>query len=250
MSPDLENFNADGLSCSVLNAYNAEMTAMEDFLGWIFVFRDWKPGTPNGSLFAQLGRVHVGQDPYSEINAEKLLGSLDEGGLRRLLHVPSDAELELDGFDEDLRNAIAMSLSANFEGLKRITNRRIESDRGFVVAFNNVKHLPLAFPTQERGKPEVLVPRWLKKHPSGRPFVTQLDGIHLQNFWLEASVDNIRLLANRAIIGQAVLNALLGLVLWTRFGEPYETPLWAVHATRLQGWLDDYEPQFDRGAPT
>jgi hypothetical protein len=241
-SPDLESYNSEGLSCAVLNAFSAEMTASEDFLGWMFVFRDWKPGTPDGSLLALHSKVRVGQDPYSEKDAEKLLGSLDEAGLRRLLHIPTDEELGANGFDDDLRFAIAQSVTANFDGLRRITKRRLESDRGFVVAFNNIKHLPLAFRTQARGQDDVLIPRWLKKHPSGRPFVTQLDGIHLQNVYLEASADEVRLLAGRAVIGQAVLNSLLGLVLWARFGEPYETPLWVVHETRLRGWIDDDVP--------
>ena len=239
LSPDLEQFNEEGLSYAAVNAYCAEMTAAEDVLGWMFALRDWRPGTSEASLFAQLGKVEVGRDPYTEKAAEALLDAIDETGVRKLLHIPTDVELAANGFAEDIRAAVADSVTANLGGLQRITRYRLDYDRGYVVGFNNLKHLPLGFPTKMRGKAEVLVPRWLRKHSSGRPFVVKLDGIHLQNLWIEASVENVRLMAHRAIISQAVLNCLLGLILWTRFGEPYETPPWVLYATKLRGWLDD-----------
>ena len=35
------------------------VVTLEDMTGWILVFRDWKPGTAEGSLFALLDQVKV-----------------------------------------------------------------------------------------------------------------------------------------------------------------------------------------------
>jgi hypothetical protein len=238
----LDKLNDQGLAFAAVDAYCAEMTTAEDILGWLFVLKDWKPGTPEGSLFALLSKVQVGVDPWNEAEALGLLEALDVEGLRKLLHVPTDDELRVLGFDADLREAVGKSITANLGGFKRVASYRLRDRRGFVVGFNKLKHLLLAMPTKERGKNEVLVPQWLKKGPTGRAYHLDADGIHIQNLWIEASPENVRLMASRAVIGQAVLNCLLGLILWTRFGQPYETPQWAAYALNLSGWLED-EPR-------
>jgi len=235
----MESSNHQLLAFVAADAYCAEMAALEDALGWLFVLRDWQPGTPGGSLFFLLSQVQVGKNPWKETDARELLNSLDFDGFRKLLHIPSDLELEADGFPPDIRAAIATSIGANLDGLKRVADKRLIERRGHVVAFNKLKHLMLALPTAMRGKQEVWIPNWLQKDSDGRAFDLTIDGVHIQSLWLEASVENIRLMVSRAIIGQAILNSLLGLILWTRFGEPYETPAWAANAVNLPGWYDD-----------
>ena len=127
--PDnLEDFGADFLSFAAWNAYCAEMLASEDFLGWMFVLRDWKPGSAEDCLFVLHSKVEVGRGPYTEQSADGMLDALDEVGLRQLLHIPSDEELEAEGFDSDLRKAIADSVVANLGGLRRTTKYRLGND--------------------------------------------------------------------------------------------------------------------------
>lgn len=226
----LDRFDALHLSFAAVDAFCAEMTASEDVLGWLFVFKGWKPGTAKDSVFALLDRVRVGVSPWTEDAAIKLLDSLNPDEFRRLLHIPSDQELVEDGWALDLRDRLSTAIPANLDGLKRLVELRHRDNRGRVLAFNKLKHMLLALPTTERGKNEVLVPKWMRMAS---------DGIHLQNVWLEASEKNVRLMASRAIIAQSVLNTILGIVLWTRFGAPYEAPQWALDSLSLPGWYVD-----------
>jgi len=174
----------DGLAFAAIDAFCAEVTTSEDLLGWLFVLRDWRPGTPEGCLFALLDKVQVGVGAWSETAAKDLLESLDEDGLRKIMHVPTDQELTANGFEAGLREAVTRSISAHLGGLMRVAQRRLEGGRGYVVSFNKLKHLLLALPTRERGKYEVLVPHWLTKDPTGKPFDIHVDGIYLQDLWI------------------------------------------------------------------
>jgi hypothetical protein len=220
------------------------MTTSEDLLGWLFVLRDWKPGTHEGCLFALLDKVQIGPNPWTEYAASELLDSLDEAGLRKLLHIPTDEELAAHEFETGVREAVRKSIPAHLNGFKRVVEKRLESERGYVVGFNKLKHFLLAMPTNMRGKNEVLVPHWRRPRttPGAPAYDPLVDGITLQDVWIEASAEHIRQLASRAITGQAVLNSLLGIILWTRYGEPYENPQWTEHALTLPGWRDDDDP--------
>ena len=212
-----------------------EMTSTEDLLGWLFVLKKWRPGDVEGCFVRLLDRVQVGQAPYTEDAAKDLLDSLDPNGLRSLLHIPADAELAAEQFSEEVRGRIDRAMPANLGGLKRLVELRQQDNRAYVVAFNKLKHLLLAIRTNTRGRDEILIPKW--RGLSAEPY-----GVRLQTAWIASSPENVRVRASRAIAGQVVLNSLLGMLLWTRFGEPYTTPDWAVEALELPGWAENPTP--------
>lgn len=215
-----------------VDAFVAEMTSTEDVLGWLLVLKDWKPGTAEASLFILLDAVRVG--PATEEAAKKLLDAMDGDALRHFLHLPSNPELEAAGFaDVAVREAMAASIEVNLGGLRRLVELRQSENRGRVVAFNKLKRMLLALPVAGERKHSVLIPKVVKFDATG---------IHRQSVTLEASQQNVELMSSRAIVAQAVLNSLLGMILWTRFGEAYETPDWAIKALDLPGWY--------KGVPT
>lgn len=219
------------LAFLAVDAFMAEMTSTEDLLGWLFVLQEWRPGDVERCLLRLLDRVEVGRGPHTEDAAKNLLDSLDPDRLRSLLHIPADAEFVVEQFSEEVRRRIDRAMPANLEALKRLVELRQRDNRAYVVAFNKLKHLLLGIRTNTRGREEVLVPKWRGLDP---------DGVRLQTAWIGCSPENVRVMASRAVASQAVLNSLLGILLWTRFGEPYTTPDWAVKALDLPGWRDDY----------
>ena len=224
--------SSDLLSFLAVDAFTAEMSSTEDLLGWLFVLRDWQPGDPRKSLFPLLDYVQVGRGEYSEQKARKLLDSLDAHTFRSLIHVPTDEELEGNGFSLKVRGRIDDSMAANLESFKRLVNMRQRENRGYVVAFNKLKHLLLAIPTNARGRPEVLVPGRVK-------FDQDSKSIGIQTLWISCDPPSIRILASRAVIAQAVLNSILGIILWIRYGVVYESPRWAVASLGLPGWREE-----------
>ena len=42
-----------------IEGFQDMMVSLEDLQAWLFVLRDWKPGTAEGSIYAQLDRVRV-----------------------------------------------------------------------------------------------------------------------------------------------------------------------------------------------
>lgn len=221
------------LAFLAINAFTADMTSTEDVLGWLFVLNEWQPGTVEGCLLRLLDKVEVGRRAYSEERAAELLQALDPVGLRSLLHIPNDSEMAREGYPQNVRERINAAVPANLDGLKRLVELRQRDGRRYVRAYNKLKHLLLAIPT-EAGEPPrkvVLVPKW-------RSYNRETNAVHIQDTWIFCQPDSIRRRASRAIAAQAVLNSLLGLVLWTRFGVPYSTPEWAVRALDLPGWID------------
>ena len=222
----------DVLASLAVDAFAAEMTSTEDLLGWLFILKEWEPGNPEKSLVFLLDRVQVGRRPYTEAAAQKLLDSLDASSFRQLIHVPKDEELEAGGFPTAVRNRLNSSVPANLNGMKRLVELRQREKRGYVVAFNKLKHLMLAIRTDSRGKEEILVP--------GRfSFDEETKSIKIQTAWISCDLMNVRLMASRSIIAQAVLNSILGVILWIRFGEAYKNPLWTLAAFQLPGWRED-----------
>ena len=215
-----------------VDAFAAEMTSTEDLLGWLFVLKEWKPANPEKSLVFLLDRVQVGKRPHTEAAAEKLLDSLDASTFRELMHVPKDEELEAEGFPTAVRNRLNTSIPANLDGMKRLVELRQREKRGYVVAFNKLKHLMLAIRTDSRGKDEILVP--------GRfSFDKDNNRISVQTAWISTEPNNIRDMASRAVIAQAVLNSVLAIILWIRYGKTYGSPKWAIAALSLPGWRDE-----------
>lgn len=225
LAQPLDHLDSRLLAFLAVEAFCAEMTATEDVLGWIFVLRDWAPGDPSECLLRQLDKVNVGSS--QEADALGLLDQLESNGLRGLLHIPTDVQLATAGLPINISDRINAAIPAILQGLKRVAWLRKRDNRGYVVAFNKLKHQLLALYTDVRGRNEVLVPKWLGMKD---------DGIHLRNAWIESSPKNIRLMASRAIGMQAVLNSILGLILLIRFGHQYESPHWTIAALDLPGW--------------
>lgn len=221
--------NQQILAFLVLRAFGEFMTSTEDMVGWLFVLNEWQPGNAEYSLFLLLDRIKVGQrdkkrgSDYTEARAVDLLAGCDEKKFRNLVHIPSDEELLASGIPDEQVENIKRGMSSKLEGWRRIAERRKEQDRGWVRAFNKIKHLALAFPALERGKGEI----WLPTH-------IRLDRhrnrIGLGRAWLEVSVDRARRLAGDAIAAQAVLHDTLALILVTRYSEKYDAPQWVIRA--------------------
>ncbi len=150
------------LAFLVMRAFQEFMTSTEDLVGWMFVLEQWRPGEAEFSLLLLLDRIQVGkkgkEGDYTEERAAALLAGLDEEGFRRLIHIPNDDELLASGMPHEEVEVINRSLLPKLEGWRRIVNSRVEQDRGWVRAFNKLKHHMLAFPTPEREKEEVWLP--------------------------------------------------------------------------------------------
>ena len=221
--------NQRELSFLLIRAFEEFMTSTEDMIAWLFVLEGWQPGNAEFSLFLLLDRIKVGQKNvktgvnYRETRAVSLLSGLDEQGFRNLVHIPNDDELLASGMSKEQVENIKRSMLFKLEGWRRIVNRRAEQDRGWVRAFNKLKHHMLAFPTGERDKKEIWTPTRIR-----------LDKAHnrvgLERAWLEVSADEVRRRAGDAIAAQGVLHDTLALILVTRYGEKYNAPQWVIRA--------------------
>lgn len=233
LSKPLDTLGDEILAFLAVNAFQAEMSSTGDVLGWLFVLREWRPGDINLYLLRLLDKVQVGRRGYTENDAKALLLTLDPARLRSLLHIPEDSGLEETGLPLDVRERINNSIPANLEALAQLVDYQQKVDRSRVVAFNKLKHFMLAVPTGIRGKNEVLIPKW-------GTFDENEKAVRLRTtVWIACSPENIRAMASRAIVAQAVLNSLLDIVLFLRFGEPYSPPSWAANALNLPGWRED-----------
>lgn len=221
--------NQQLLAFLVLRAFEEFMTSTEDMVGWLFVLEKWQPGNAEFSLFLLLDRIKVGKKPiekgddYTETRAVSLLSSLDEQGFRNLVHIPNDADLLASGMPKERVEVIKRSIAFKLDGWRRITNKRAEQGRGWVRAFNKLKHYMLAFPTREHDKEEV----WL---PSRIRFNKGKNRVLLERAWLNVSAEEVKRFAGDSIAAQAVLHDTLALVLVTRYGEKYIAPQWVIRA--------------------
>ena len=215
------------LAFLVIRAFQEFMTSTEDLVGWLFSLEQWQPGEAEFSLFLLLDRIQVGkkvkEGDYTEERVATLLAGLDEQGFRELIHIPNDDELLASGMPEAEVEGIKRSMGAKLEGWLRIVNRRVEQGRGWVRAFNKVKHHLLAFPTRERNKDEL----WL---PTSIRLERARNRVMLGRAWLEVSADEVRRLAGDAIAAQTALHDTLALILVTRYGEKYTVPQWVRRA--------------------
>lgn len=87
------------------------------------------------------------------------------------------------------------------------------------------------------------VMRWAAS-PVWHSFDEEAKVIQLKtSLWLTVDVETIRLLVARAVIAQATLNNVLGLVLLGFFRAPYETPAWVANSLAIPiGWRAQEEP--------
>ncbi len=213
------------LSYLVVKAFEEFMTSTEDLIGWIFVLEYWKPGNAEYSLINLLDKTQVGKiikgKNYTEERAISILSKLDVEGFRKFVHIPTDSELKSTSIDKTIIERINKSMPYKLDGWLKMANKRAEQDRGYVRAFNKLKHLMLAVPTQERGKNEV----WL---PSSIRFYKNPVRVGIGNVWIEISANHIRELAGNAIAAQTVLHDTLATILHIRYNEEYIAPQWAV----------------------
>lgn len=219
------------LAFVTLEAFGVEMTATEDALGWLFALRDWGPGTAKNCLMANLDSIQVGRGKYDEAHATEFLASLDGPKLREVLHIPEDDVLREAGMEEELITQVETSMPHKLDGLRRVAEKRVESNRTRVEAFNKLKHMLLAFATRETGSKHVQV-----KLMKGRGY--QEGEIHLNTVTLEVSAVNVRNMAGNALAMQASLWDILALILWVRFGERHDPPPWMLHAMEHGNWRE------------
>ena len=223
--------NQQELSYLAVEAFAEFMTSTEDMLGWLFVLENWQPGTAEFSLLLLLDEIAVGRQSNrkkidcTEARAVSLLSDLDEQGFRELSHIPSHDDLIASGMSIEESERITHGMTAKLEGWRRIVNRRAEQDRGWVRAYNKLKHHLLAFPTQEHDKDEIFV-------PSRITFRKGENRILMEKAWLEVSSNQVRRWSGDAIAAQAVLHDTLALILVTRYGVKYSIPEWVVRAYR------------------
>ena len=217
------------LSFLAVEAFREFMTSTEDMLAWLFALQEWKPGNAEFSLLLLLDRIKVGHHSkitgvdYRESRAVSFLSALDEQGFRELLHIPNHDDLINSGVSTESVERIKNGMAPKLEGWRRIANSRTEQDRGWVRAFNKLKHHMLAFPTQARNKDELWVPARIKFDKGG-------NSILIRNAWLEVSSDRVRRWAADAIAAQAVLYDTLALILIIRYGVEPIIPQWVAKA--------------------
>lgn len=227
----LDHLNQEALGFFATEAFMLEMTSTEDLLAWLFVFSAWQPGEVNYSLWPLLHRIKVGVGNYSEERGAALLEGLDAPSFRQLVHIPTDEELTNSEIPLDVREGINRAMPANLQGMKRLVELRQESNRLRVRAFNKLKHHFLALRLEDSPE-QVIIPVWEGLDENAQ-------AISMATLTIACTSENTRLMASRSIIAQATLNSLLGIVLWTRFGERHETPPWVLGALRLRGWREE-----------
>ena len=217
------------LSFLTIEAFMEFMTSTEDMLGWLFTLQEWQPGNAEFSLLLLLNRIEVGRKnkklgvDYTEARAVSLLSNLNGQSFRELIHIPNQDDLIASGISTDLAETIKNSLPLKLEGWHQMASKRAEQDRGWVHAFNKLKHQMLAFPTQEHNKDEV----WLPSHIT---FQKKTNRILLEKAWLEVNINRVRRWAGDAIGAQAVLQDTLALILLTRYGIKFDVPQWVIKA--------------------
>lgn len=229
----LDALNPLHIAFAVVSAFEAEMEATEDLLGWMEALRRWQPGTAEFSLFALLNQIQIGGRPGSAYAEDRLLtfyDALTAEEFRELLHLPSEDELRLAGVPDDLREQVSRSVPAHLDGVRQTLRFRQDEQRTRVAAFNKAKHLGLwRLAAAEAGGLAVqYVPSELR------------DGeFRIKTLSMAANKETVALMAGRGLAAQAVLNSILGLLLKFRYQEDFLTPDWALRAfSDLGVWRD------------
>ncbi|GEM_PF-2407637 len=219
--------NQQTLAFLVLRAFEEFMTSTEDVLGWLFALHEWRPGDAEFSLFLLMDRIQVGKraskGDYTEARACTLLRECDVEKFRKLIHIPTEQEMLDAGVPDESIQKIRGGLQAKLNGWRKMAELRAEQDRGWVRAFNKVKHHLLAFRTRERGKDEIWIPTQIRLDRQRRR-------IDLGRAWRGVTANEVRRLAGDAIAAQAVLHDTLALILTTRYNETYQPPEWVLRA--------------------
>ena len=226
----LDYLNSQGRAYLSLEGFEQFIVTLEDLQGWIFVLHRWDPGAQvDRSLFGLLDTTRVGVGQFSEEAALELVKSLDPTGYRNLIHLPPSEELLKAGFPETAVKGLSIEMAPQLEGLTRAIEIRGDNERAFVKAYNKSKHLLLGILRMDQDKPVIA----LRTAYSYKSSPISLDGADLG---CEAS--DVRRRAYQTIHSQAVLNHILSLILWTRYGEELETPPWVESSLHLPGLRD------------
>lgn len=222
----LENLDDLYRACLAVESFQQFVVSTEDLLSWFFVLKEWRPGTPDGSLLAGLDRIQVGAGRWTEPKALELLQTMTADDYRLMMRIPTSDELRTDGWDSQVINIIETAMAEQFNGIKRLVMKRSEMDRSRIRAYNKSKHGSLLFRLQHEGKQAVAF-RW------ARGGYSDPAGIHLEQHLVLIDHQTIGKLLRDSIGMQAVLISLLTLVLWTRYGERIESAPWVRQAFHM-----------------
>jgi hypothetical protein len=184
------------------------------------VLRKWNPEYPGTQLFTLLDDVKV--MPKDEDAILQFFRGLTVSGLRELLRLPPNSELEANGLAAADVESIDRALPHILDGWIRLAETRVAKERGLVTAFNKVKHMLLAFP--EDGYIRIA------RIASGN----MLGGLRI-----EISGDYAIGRARQAVECQAVLHCTLGLIL-TANGLPEPTSDWVIKAYQFNFGSEQY----------
>ena len=103
--------------------FQAMMVSLEDSQAWLFILRDWEPGTSEGSLFALLDKVQVGRKmggyDWTEDAALELLDSLTTEKYRQLVHLSGSTDLLAAGWSQELVANVDAAMKSQLVGFKR-----------------------------------------------------------------------------------------------------------------------------------
>lgn len=224
----LDELPPEQLAFLAVEAFGQYVVTLEDSIGWLLVFRNWNPGTPDGSLFAQLDQVNV--NPTTEEKLRELLESLDPDGYRRLVHMPSSEELADSGWPGADVEKVNIAMEEQLTGHQRLMERRLRKERATVRAYNKSKHMGLGLLGRIDGELQV------RLLTSETGYNDPVVGVRLGGAILRCDAGEIRDRAVQTIQMQAVLNDLLRTLLWVRFGEFLEPPEWVSEAYESSEW--------------
>lgn len=214
-----------------VDAFSQYVLSLEDLLGWLFVLKDWAPGTADRCLFALLDTVQVGSRQWTEEKAIELLESLDAESFRQLVHLPTSSQLRDYGLQEKYINKLDKAMPHQLAGFREGSLRRASKNRAIVRAYNKSKHMLLGVVVRdEEGKLNV----HLLTSETG--YQDREKGIGLAGAIVSSQKTAIQTHVDWVLQTQGVLNTLLGSILYTRFGEWIDSSKWVWDAFNGTGW--------------
>jgi hypothetical protein len=148
--------------------------------------------------------------------------------------------LETANYPTSFIDRVDSATAANLGGIQRLLSMRTRNQRDFVVGFNKIKHSNLALLRVHEER--VIFPRYkgAELDADEQPL-----SVELQTPEVSCQPRRIRELAEQAVIGQAVLNSILLVLLYLRYGERLNHPEWAVDALGLRSWYQHGPSEVD-----
>lgn len=224
-----------------VEAFQQFMVTLEDLQGWLLVLAKWEPGVGVGtSLFAQLDLVRAATAD-SEKDVLALLEPLDAEGFRRLVRIPTREELIEVGWSLPIVDSIDQAMASQLAGARRVVQIQDHNERALVKGYNKIKHMLLGFPRVEGDRTFV---RLVTAKEGGAAYRSS-SPIVLDGADLGCEPPDIRRRAYMTIQTQAIINNMLWLILWTRYGQELPQAPWVVSSLTLPGWREDIEPSPD-----